>query len=264
MPGSRMLTVLRSGDDSVRGMVPGRRCWHAVTIAPPSRLAEPAGLRATCVVGCYRCRGRTSRRARADPGATGGSAASRCGGLAAGRGLLAAAGHDRHAGFVVGGSAGRAQRGAAGLVVVAAQQQVNRMQPARGRGHDDRDRRPGRTAARPVGNRQRPSQPRQFIVQPGRAVIATMPEPASHVTSITPGRYWPAGRQARGTQRSRGQVRHFPPDKPSRSRAGRTAAVPLSEDEVKQGAGEFLEAAGGLSRNVNAHAHRATVLSRSG
>ncbi len=67
------------------------------------------------------------------------------------------------------------------------------MQPARGLGHDDRDRRPGRTAARPVGNHQRPPQPRQFIVQPGRAVIATMPEPASHVTSITPGQYWPAG-----------------------------------------------------------------------
>jgi hypothetical protein len=89
--------------------------------------------------------------------------------------------------------AGGGQGGAGRPVVVAAQQQVNRMQPARGRGHDDRDRRPGRTAARPVGNRQRPSQPRQFIVQPGRAVTATMPEPASHVTSITPRRYWPAG-----------------------------------------------------------------------
>ena len=136
------------------------------------------------------------------PGASGsgrsraGSAAGRRGGFAAGRGLLAAAGHDRHAGFVVDGSAGRAQRGAACLVVVAAQPQVNRMQAARGRGHDDRDRRPGRAAARPVGNRQRSSQPRQFIVQPGRAVIAAMPEPASHVTSITPRRYWLVAPQA--------------------------------------------------------------------
>jgi hypothetical protein len=64
------------------------------------------------------------------------------------------------------------------------------------------------------------------------------------VTSITPGRYWPAGAASPRHTAAGEQVRHFPPDKPSRSRAGRTAAVPLSEDEVKQGAGEFLEAAG--------------------
>jgi hypothetical protein len=72
-----------------------------------------------------------------------------------------------------------------------------------------------------------------------------MPEPASHVTSITPGRYWPAGAAGpRHTPQPGNRSGISPPDKPSRSRAGRTAAVPLSEDEVKQGAGEFLEAAG--------------------
>src|SRR2546429_9818720 len=83
-------------------MVPGRRCWRAVTIAPPSRPAEPAGLRATCVIGCYRRQGRTSCRARADPGVTGGTRRQPLrrarGGAGGARGRRAWSGRDRERG----------------------------------------------------------------------------------------------------------------------------------------------------------------------
>ena len=124
-----------------------------------------------------------------------GSAPDRRGGLAADGGLVAVVGRDQEACLVVDGRSSRVQGGAAGMVVVAAQQQVHRVRTARHRRHDNRDHRAGRAAAGPVGRRQPPAQRVQIIVQPGQVTIATVREPALHDISIATVRYLPVGPQ---------------------------------------------------------------------
>jgi hypothetical protein len=77
---------------------------------------------------------------------------------------------------------------------MAAQQEVHRVGAARCRGHDHGDHWPGRAAAGLISERQRPSQRSQLVIEPGKADIAVMREPALHHLSIAALPRLPPGR----------------------------------------------------------------------
>ena len=83
--------------------------------------------------------------------------------LAAGMLVIAGVTRDGGAGLIVGSGAYSQQRGLADPVVVAAQQQVDRIRAAGGRRHHNCDHRPGRAAAGPLGGRYRPTQVGQVV-----------------------------------------------------------------------------------------------------
>lgn len=102
------------------------------------------------------------------------------GGLPAGRWLFVSSGHDQDAGPVVGTGANGVQRGTAHPVVVTAQQQVRRSRASVGGWDDDRDHRPGRAAAGPVGVADGPGRSRRRIAGRGGTIAVMVREPAVH------------------------------------------------------------------------------------
>ena len=137
------------------------------------------------------------------PGQAGGSPSrSGIGGLGAGEFMPIPAGVDQRTRLVIDGGACSRQGGPANAVVVAAQQQVNRVPASRCRRHHHRDHRPGRTAASaPSKSKRLRPVTRTVHRHPGDYAIPVQ-EPCPHTKSVTRRR---SSRQGPSAHRTRGQ-----------------------------------------------------------